>query len=183
MAGGADAAQVLPALDLDLPLPDPLTSFSFDNPSSGSSCSWWQIFCGSGSSYGSDYSTSRPTADQTTEYFGQPGNRAYNRVLFRESKDQGYVTGFGYDRSVRPGSVSSGVGQNPSSYLWSETNGWAQPFTQMYLRPKVRSSDLAGLQTAENGSYTASDAASCPTAARRRPPGAPPATPTAPARR
>lgn len=135
----------------------PLTSFSFDNPSSGSSCSWWQIFCGSGSSYGSDYSTSRPTADQTTEYFGQPGNRAYNRVLFRESKDQGYVTGFGYDRSVRPGSVSSGVGQNPSSYLWSETNGWAQPFTQMYLRPKVRSSDLAGLQTAENGSYTASD--------------------------
>jgi hypothetical protein len=61
-----------------------------------------------------------------------------NRIDTRVSAAIGWSPGFSYGSSVK-GSTSS------SSYLWasSSTAGYARPFTQAYLRPKVLTSDLA----------------------------------------
>lgn len=50
---------------------------------------------------------------------------------------EGWKMGFGYGGNIA-GSPS------PSSFLWSKTSGTghARPFTQVYVRPKLRSSDL-----------------------------------------
>lgn len=58
-------------------------------------------------------------------------------------KQNGSQAGFGFDRGVT-GSTSS------TSYLWSKSSGYALPFAQVFLRPKVRWADQT-FPSATNG--------------------------------
>ncbi|MGO2633441.1 MAG: fibrinogen-like YCDxxxxGGGW domain-containing protein [Galactobacter sp.] len=70
-----------------------------------------------------------------TQSFGR--NDAYERVRTTTGSTEGWQAGFGFGSSVRG---------NPdaSSFLWSKntTTGYARPFTQVFLRPQLRSSDV-----------------------------------------
>lgn len=71
----------------------------------------------------------------TTNNFGN--NNAYNSVNTNKSSNTGWVWGFAYGGQVTGNN-------NASTYLWANVNGRgnAVPFTQMYLRPKLISSEL-----------------------------------------
>ena len=64
-------------------------------------------------------------------------DNAYQRMWTFEDSANGYVRGFNFGASVR-GST------DPSSYLYSKAVGGAYgtPFSQVFIRPKLRSSDL-----------------------------------------
>lgn len=80
-----------------------------------------------------------------TSNFGP--DSAYRRITTdtSEVKAQGYTIGFSYGASVTGTSSST-------SYLWSATDGLgsARPYTEMYLRPQLRSAD-AGFTPIGNG--------------------------------
>lgn len=83
------------------------------------------------SSYSFNGSTG--TGGQTRD-FGS--NSQHNRVVFSEQSSHSYLNGWAFGSNVR-GSTAS------SSYLWAPSNqGYARPFTQMYLRPKLILADL-----------------------------------------
>jgi len=70
-----------------------------------------------------------------TSNFGR--NNDYDRVRTITGSTEGWRMGFGYGSNIR--------GQNNAdSYLWSKdaNTGYARPFTQVYLRPQLKSSDV-----------------------------------------
>ncbi|WP_298040041.1 fibrinogen-like YCDxxxxGGGW domain-containing protein [uncultured Microbacterium sp.] len=74
------------------------------------------------------------TGGQTSN-FGWDNN--YNRVRTITGSTEGWSMGFGFGSNIRG---------NPSdtSYLWSKntSTGYARPFTQVFIRPKLKSADL-----------------------------------------
>lgn len=70
----------------------------------------------------------------TTESFGS--GQLYNRVVNSTDANKKWKVGFGYGSSITGYTDSS-------SYLWSAVNarGGALPYTQLYLRPRVTSTD------------------------------------------
>ena len=71
---------------------------------------------------------------------------SYQRVTMSMPKSQGYTLGYAYGSGV--------VGTNASdTYLWSATNGLggARPYTEMYLRPQIRSTDAGFIRIADAG--------------------------------
>ncbi len=74
----------------------------------------------------------------TTTSFGV--DTSYNRVVNSPQSSQKYHLGFAYGSRVA-GSSDAGT------YLWSSTDGagGALPYTQVYLRPRVLSSDFTGI--------------------------------------
>lgn len=96
--------------------------------------------------------------NRSTRDFGPTSG--LNRVWTYGASSNSYVRGFHYGQGVS-GSTSS------TSFLYSEVGGYATPFTQVFIRPKLRTSDLTfpqipdsgtnaqtGLNIAENGSLT-----------------------------
>src|SRR5690606_20795868 len=81
------------------------------------------------------FNTSNGTGGSTQD-FGS--NQQLNRVNTNETQAQGYLWGWSYGTQIA-GSNSA------TSYLWSKTNGAgsARPFTQMWIRPMLRTSDFA----------------------------------------
>ncbi|WP_427870482.1 fibrinogen-like YCDxxxxGGGW domain-containing protein [Leucobacter luti] len=77
----------------------------------------------------------RTRSGGVTRDFGS--DSSYRRVSSTTGATQGWQGGFGFGRLVR-GNPSD------SSYLWSKDtrSGYARPFTQVYLRPKLKSGDL-----------------------------------------
>lgn len=70
-----------------------------------------------------------------TNNFGR--NNDYDRVRMTTGATEGWNMGFGYGSNIR--------GQNNAdSFLWSKdaSTGYARPFTQVYLRPKLMSADV-----------------------------------------
>jgi hypothetical protein len=73
--------------------------------------------------------------DQTTRDIW--GDDAYKRIWTFEDPENGYVRGFNYG--------TGGIGSTAaSSYIYSKASGGAfgSPFSQVFIRPKLRSSDL-----------------------------------------
>ncbi|WP_291278551.1 fibrinogen-like YCDxxxxGGGW domain-containing protein [Galactobacter sp.] len=62
---------------------------------------------------------------------------SYNRVRTITGSTEGWQAGFGYGSNVR-GAPDAG------SYLWSKntSTGYARPFTQVFVRPQLRSTDI-----------------------------------------
>ncbi|MDJ0356117.1 PKD domain-containing protein [Paenarthrobacter sp. PH39-S1] len=79
-----------------------------------------------------------------TSNFG-PDN-AYRQINASELSAQGYRIGFAYGSAVTGTSSST-------SYLWSATDGLgnAMPYTEMYLRPQIRSLDAGFTRIADGG--------------------------------
>jgi PKD repeat protein len=73
-------------------------------------------------------------------------DKAYNHVNASETSAQAYTIGFAFGSGVT-GTNASGT------YLWSNTNGlgYARPYTEVYLRPQVRSSDPGFTRIADAG--------------------------------
>lgn len=79
-----------------------------------------------------------------TSSFGT--DSAYNRVDTSSTQNQGYTLGFAYGGTV--------TGTNSATtYLWSASNGLgsARPYTEMYLRPEIRSLDAGFQRIADTG--------------------------------
>ena len=70
-----------------------------------------------------------------TSDFGR--DNSFQRVRTTTGSTEGYKMGFGFGSNIK-GST------DPNSYLWSkDTNtGYARPFTQVYIRPKLMSSSV-----------------------------------------
>lgn len=70
----------------------------------------------------------------------------FRGVYTFRSESQAFNQGFSYGPEV-PGSTAS------TSYLWSNTDGLggARPFTQMFIRPRLRSADRPWLRVPDNG--------------------------------
>ncbi len=88
------------------------------------------------------------TSGGTTTSFGT--DNSFKRVINTTNTAQGFHLGFAYGSGV--------AGTNATTtYLWSKTNnaGGALPFTQVYLRPKVLSTD-AGFSAVPDGGTAAS---------------------------
>lgn len=79
--------------------------------------------------------TSRSGNGASTTNFGI--DDGLRRVRVTTGSTEGWMMGFGFGSGVR-GSTSS------TSYLWSKdsSTGYARPFTQVFLRPKLMSEDL-----------------------------------------
>jgi hypothetical protein len=75
------------------------------------------------------------TTGGTLTDFG--ADNAYNRLRATTGATEGWKSGFGFGSSVK-GSPDA------SSYLWSKdtSTGYARPFTQVFLRPELKSSDI-----------------------------------------
>ncbi|WP_460802427.1 fibrinogen-like YCDxxxxGGGW domain-containing protein [Microbacterium sp. GXF6406] len=79
------------------------------------------------------FNGSSGTGGQTNN-FGS--NNQTNRVVFNEQSSHSYLNGWAFGSGVR-GSTAA------DSYLWSPSGqGYARPFTQAYLRPKLKIADL-----------------------------------------
>ncbi|RIX26627.1 fibrinogen-like YCDxxxxGGGW domain-containing protein [Amnibacterium setariae] len=72
-------------------------------------------------------------AGGTTKSFGS--DQAFRRVQTTVNKSVGYQNGFGFGNTVA-GSTAA------TSYIWKGATGYARPFTQVYLRPKLMSSAI-----------------------------------------
>lgn len=68
----------------------------------------------------------------------------FNVLDFYGYKANSYKQGFGYGYGVN-GNTSS------SSYLWSQQTGYAVPFTQVFIRPKLTQSDAGFSAFADSG--------------------------------
>lgn len=79
--------------------------------------------------------TTRSGNGATTTDFGT--DSSFRRVRVTTGSYEGWAMGFGFGSGVRG---SNGAG----SYLWSKdsSTGYARPFTQVFLRPKLMSEDL-----------------------------------------
>lgn len=71
----------------------------------------------------------------TTEGFGTGTGTGLTEVQTTMNTTVGYQPGFGYGNTVA-GSTAA------TSYIWKGAVGYARPFTQVYLRPKLLSSDI-----------------------------------------
>ncbi|MBE7323976.1 PKD domain-containing protein [Nocardioides sp. Y6] len=79
----------------------------------------------------------------TSESFGT--GQSYSRMVNTTDSDKKYRVGFGYGSWVR-GSTSA------SSYMWSATRtGPALPYAQVYLRPRITSTDPDFQRIGDNG--------------------------------
>ncbi len=97
------------------------------------------------------WSFSNPSGPASTSGSGGQTNtfgsdNALRRVDTRETAAQGYTWGMAFGTQTAGSSADS-------SYLWSQSDGLtsARPFTQMYLRPKLRTSDLAYAPVPDGG--------------------------------
>jgi hypothetical protein len=75
----------------------------------------------------------------TSRTFGSSattGSNALRRVWTYESSANGWVRGFNHGAGVQ-GTTS------PSSYLYATGPGYATPFTQVFIRPRLRQTDLS----------------------------------------
>ncbi len=93
---------------------------------------------------------------KTTRDFGNTStwsDRSYQRVWTYESSTNGWTRGFHYGERVS-GSTSS------SSYVYGG-NSYATPFTQVWLRPKLRTADLS-YETIPDGGTAAIEAPDVP---------------------
>ena len=70
-----------------------------------------------------------------TRDFGS--DSSYNRVRTVTGSNEGWKMGFGFGSQIRGNPAST-------SYLWSKdtSTGYARPFTQVYIRPQLMSSDV-----------------------------------------
>ncbi|MGL3149310.1 fibrinogen-like YCDxxxxGGGW domain-containing protein [Microbacterium sp. A82] len=69
-----------------------------------------------------------------TRNFGN--NNQYNRVVFAEQSSHSYLNGWAFGSNV-------GGSTDSSSYLWSPSRqGYARPFTQVFLRPTLTLAEL-----------------------------------------
>lgn len=89
------------------------------------------------------------TSGGTTTNFGT--DNSFKRVINTTAPAQGYHLGFAYGSGVA-GSSSS------TSYLWSRTNnaGGALPYAQVFLRPKVMSTDPGFKAIGDSGTQSMS---------------------------
>ena len=88
-----------------------------------------------------------PFSGQTTRDAGTTSTAAaerLRRVWTFESADNGWVRGFGYGSAVT-GSTSS------SSALYATRSGYATPFTQVFVRPRLRQADLSFAAVPDSG--------------------------------
>lgn len=85
----------------------------------------WQLGTGTGST----------GSGGQTNNFGN--NNALRRVNTQATSAQGWTHGWAF------GSTTTGT-NSPTTYLWSNTNnaGFARPFTQLFIRPRLQQSDL-----------------------------------------
>ena len=80
----------------------------------------------------------------TTRTGGETANfgsdNSFNRVRTVTGSGEGWMMGFGFGSQIR-GNPSS------TSHLWSKdtATGYARPFTQVYIRPQLRSSEVNGV--------------------------------------
>jgi hypothetical protein len=83
---------------------------------------------------------------QTTLDFGtnDGGRQNFRRVWTNEYSGNGWVRGFNYNSAVQ-GTTDA------SSYLYSKGTGDATPFTQVYLRPRLRQADLSFAAVPDSG--------------------------------
>ncbi|WP_166355372.1 fibrinogen-like YCDxxxxGGGW domain-containing protein [Phytoactinopolyspora limicola] len=90
------------------------------------------------------FGTSTGSGGQTSS-FGT--NNQYNRVITTKTAAQGWTAGWAYGNQVS-GTTSS------TSYLWSNSigTGQARPFTQMFLRPRLKLDDLDFPDVPDSGS-------------------------------
>lgn len=87
-----------------------------------------------------------------TSNFGT--DNSYLRVNTSEDKNQKYTIGFAYGSGVTGLSSST-------SYLWSATDGggYARPYTEVYVRPQIRSSDSGFVPIPDSGTAGKTNAA------------------------
>nr|WP_281353585.1 fibrinogen-like YCDxxxxGGGW domain-containing protein [Phytoactinopolyspora mesophila] len=80
------------------------------------------------------FGTTTGSGGQTSS-FGT--NQQFNRVITTKTQAQGWTAGWAF------GSLVSGS-TSPTSYLWSNSigTGQARPFTQVFLRPRLKLEDL-----------------------------------------
>jgi hypothetical protein len=71
----------------------------------------------------------------TTKAFGTGANAGVTEVQTTVNKTVGYQNGFGFGNAVAGTTAAD-------SYIWRGTVGYARPFTQVYLRPKLMSSSI-----------------------------------------
>ena len=91
-------------------------------------------------SFGAGIRTSQTTIDNRSwgpsTTLNWAADSYYNRLNTTDLASKGYLMGFGYGPYVYGG---SGAGD----YLWMRTNeGYATPFTQVFIRPRVTSPDF-----------------------------------------
>ena len=89
------------------------------------------------SSSGGWFDFDRTFSGGTTKQFGEPlvfGDKFHTAWTYEDARNN-YVRGFSY------GSLVSGS-NSASTYLYSTAGNYATPFTQVWLRPEIRSSDL-----------------------------------------
>lgn len=105
-------------------------TFQFSSPRAG----WtWQF--ASQQRVGSYRFDSAAGSGGMTTDFGL--DSSYNRMRFTTGATEGWMMGFGFGSQIRGNPAAS-------SYLWSKdtSTGYARPFTQVFLRPKLVSQDL-----------------------------------------
>lgn len=105
-------------------------TFTLSSPRDGWS---WQ--------FNNEQRVSRYTIGNTTRTGGNTSNFGYdnnlNRVRTITGSNEGWLMGFGFGSNIT-GSSSA------TSYLWSKntSTGYARPFTQVFIRPQLASTDL-----------------------------------------
>lgn len=79
-----------------------------------------------------------------TSSFGR--DNSFQRVSTATPENQGYTLGYAYGPGVSGTSDSN-------TYLWSASNGvgGGRPYTEMYLRPQIRSNDVGFVRIADSG--------------------------------
>lgn len=98
--------------------------------------SWTWAFGAGAPLYGSIFDGSRFDGQTTRDFGANSGyRRDFRRVRTADYSGNGWVRGFNYNSSIQGTSA-------PSSFLYSTGSGGATPFTQVYLRPTLRQSDL-----------------------------------------
>lgn len=73
------------------------------------------------------------TAGSMENYFGW--DYAWNMIDLTSSSSRGYRMGFGYGSSARGGDTSS------TNFLWSSNGSAPLPYAEVYVRPKLRSTE------------------------------------------
>lgn len=90
--------------------------------------------------FGAEHRVGNYRFDSATGSGGQTNNfgrdNTHQRVVFSEQASHSYLNGWAFGPSVG-GSTAA------SSYLWSPSGqGYARPFTQVYLRPQLKIADM-----------------------------------------
>ncbi|HYO39142.1 MAG TPA: fibrinogen-like YCDxxxxGGGW domain-containing protein [Nocardioidaceae bacterium] len=108
--------------------------------------------------FGAEHYLSSYSFDKVSRTGGQTVNfgtdNLYNRVYNTPVRAQGFRQGFAFGSSVTGTSASS-------TFLYSQagSTGYALPYTQVYLRPQVRSTDAGFAQIGDSGTSASSSPA------------------------